>query len=46
MGARAREFAMENYAASAVARRYVDLFARHFGAGAVDHATQAVTTSR
>jgi glycosyltransferase involved in cell wall biosynthesis len=46
MGARAREFAMENYAAGAVARRYVDLFARHFGAGAVGHATQAVTTSR
>lgn len=33
MGERARTFAMENYAASAVARRYVDLFAKHFATG-------------
>ncbi len=28
---RARRFAMESYSANAVARRYLDLFARHFG---------------
>jgi glycosyltransferase involved in cell wall biosynthesis len=34
IAARATRFAMENYAASAVARRYVDLFSKHFDADA------------
>ena len=34
MGARAKTYTMENYAASAVARRYVELFAQNFSSEA------------